>query len=175
MPTISVKGQSVELNTRGRDGIEFNSKKASGGSKRRSGDKATGDIGYDGAFGRDGEHGGNISIKVGKKIESIKLLTQVDVNGGKGGDGQLGGDGDRGKYGQDGDEGKAPSTEGIGGGQTTIQFGFIGTRSGIGGCAGKSGKGGRAGKSGNPCSGDSSNSEWISRISNIRSEPASAL
>jgi hypothetical protein len=143
------KGKHVKLITTGSDAPEFECKQTSDGSKKRDyADISGGHSGYDGEFGRDGQHAGNIFIKIDKTIENLELVESIELSGGKGGDGQLGGNGDKGRKGKDGENGKADDTRGFGGGQTTFGLGQVGTKSGDGGSAGFSGRGGKGGKPG---------------------------
>ncbi|CAF4150915.1 unnamed protein product [Rotaria sordida] len=123
--------------------------KSSDGSKKRTyRDIPEGHSGYVGEFGRDGQHAGNIFIKIDETIENLENLESVELSGGKGSSGQLGGSGDRGHKGKDGENGKAEDTRGFAGGQTTFGFGQPGTHSGDGGNAGFSGRGGKGGQPG---------------------------
>ncbi|CAF3446708.1 unnamed protein product [Rotaria socialis] len=144
------KGESVKLVTTGSNAPEFEFKQASDGRKKRDYiDVPGGHSGYDGEFGRHGQHAGNIFIKIDGPIEGLDLLESIELSGGKGGDGQLGGNGDKGRKGKDGENGTAEDTRGFAGGQTTFGLGQAGTKSGDGGSAGFSGRGGRGGQPGN--------------------------
>ena len=141
--------ESVSLITTGSDAPEFVFSRASDGYQRRKHKNTPeGHSGLDGEFGRDGQHAGNIFIKIDETIECLELLKSIELCGGKGGVGQLGGNGDKGYKGKDGENGVADDTRGFGGGQTTFGFGQPGTKSGDGGNAGFSGRGGRAGQAG---------------------------
>lgn len=141
-------GAAVSLNTSGRDAKEFVYPKAADGAKKRRKNYAEGDSGYDGEFGRDGQHAGNIFIKIDQALENSDLLDKIELCGGNGARGQFGGNGDKGYTGQDGANGRAEDTHGFGGGQTTFGFGKEGSHSGEGGAAGRSGPGGRGGLAG---------------------------
>ncbi|CAF1925162.1 unnamed protein product, partial [Rotaria magnacalcarata] len=141
--------ESVSVITTGSDAPEFVFSRASDGYQRRKHKNTPeGNSGLDGEFGRDGQHAGNIFIKIDETIECLELLKSIELCGGKGGVGQLGGNGDKGCKGKDGENGVADDTRGFGGGQTTFGFGQPGTKSGDGGNAGFSGRGGRAGQAG---------------------------
>ncbi|CAF4238641.1 unnamed protein product, partial [Rotaria magnacalcarata] len=128
------QGESVCLITSGSDAPEFVLSRASDGyQRRRHKNTPEGHSGFDGEFGRDGRHAGNIFIKIDETIEDLELLKSIELCGGKGGVGQLGGNGDKGCRGKDGENGVADDTR---------------TKSGDGGNAGFSGCGGRAGKAG---------------------------
>ncbi|CAF3851123.1 unnamed protein product [Adineta steineri] len=149
------EGKSVKLITTGFDAREFRFKQASDGSKKRTyPDAAEGRSGYDGEFGRDGQHAGNIFIKIDEIIENLELLESIELSGGKGASGQLGGNGDKGHRGKDGENGQAEDTRSLAGGQTTFGVGQSGTQSGDGGNAGFSGHGGKGGQSGKLSIGD---------------------
>ncbi|CAF0927900.1 unnamed protein product [Rotaria sordida] len=136
----------VSLITTGSDAPEFAFSRASDGYQRRKHKHIPeGHSGFDGENGRDGQHAGNIFIKIDDTIECLDLLKSIELCGGKGGSGQLGGNGDKGYRGTDGKNGIADDTRGFAGGQTTFAFGQIGTKSGDGGDGGLSGRGGSGG------------------------------
>ncbi|CAF5166773.1 unnamed protein product, partial [Rotaria magnacalcarata] len=87
-----------------------------GYQRRRHKNTPEGHSGFDGEFGRDGRHAGNIFIKIDETVEDLELLKSIELCGGKGGVGQLGGNGDKGCRGKDGENGVTDDTRGFGGG-----------------------------------------------------------
>lgn len=153
----------VVLDVSGMNGENYKHSHASRGFARAN--RSNAGNGFDGLFGQDGQHSGDVNIVIHGKLSKSNskdstngdnmFKFEIRANGGNGGMAQYGGcgaDGERGKDGTDGrdiNEFSNVDTKGDEGKQVIIIFGKKGTKGQNGGKPGRTGLEGRFGHKGN--------------------------